>query len=814
MASDSITSSKATVINWNESWKELDLVFGTAISNDSSEVLLDPSNYGVTPHGGVQFADVALLGSDSANRVYASFDNYINTKGGNDTLFSIDDYTGNQIVGGTGSDTFFLQATDNLILGGEIFADSDSHDLSNNVALTDFEADAFLVASSSKQVSLGQDLKIHDFEVNRDSVSIDGLKIDASDWTAARDLLSTNKIDINATPESILERITISLLEGVTTNTDLAPFILDRDNDSLRVIKITGPDWITVSGTVITANTPYGETEEDLQAIDLQIGYTDEKVVSPFSAHLTLNKAPTTLELTDDTTSLVENTDTSQPIKLADISITDDALGSNIITLSGDDAAAFEVSGNALLLKAGTTLDFETKSSYDINVNVADPDLTTSTPISTPFSLTLTDVNEPPTALELTVVTTSLVENTDTSQPIKLADISITDDALGSNIITLSGDDAAAFEVSGNALLLKAGTTLDFETKSSYDINVNVADPDLTTSTPISTPFSLTLTDVNDSPTGGVTISGTATQGETLTADISEIADADGLGDFSYQWKADGADITGATAKTFVPTQDQVGKAITVAVSYTDGGGTAESLTSAATAAVTTTPVLTVNSGETDSPGTVVINPASIPEGETLVISSSDLPEGTQPVFEISGGVVSPAILAIDFQNIDPSSTPIDPSLATDGGGTIASNAPQNLTLSLDGVYLNSGAGADSITGSQHNDFLRAGAGDDIIDSGAGDDLVRAGAGNDQITLGSGNDMLYFTADQLDQSIDTLNDFNSAEDIIALGENITVSLAGNSNIATFTTEIDGLERSSQLIFSGLDTITEEWFIFG
>ena len=710
MASDSITSSKATVINWNESWKELDLVFGTAISNDSSEVLLDPSNYGVTPHGGVQFADVALLGSDSANRVYASFDNYINTKGGNDTLFSIDDYTGNQIVGGTGSDTFFLQATDNLILGGEIFADSDSHDLSNNVALTDFEADAFLVASSSKQVSLGQDLKIHDFEVNRDSVSIDGLKIDASDWTAARDLLSTNKIDINATPESILERITISLLEGVTTNTDLAPFILDRDNDSLRVIKITGPDWITLSGTVLTANTPDGVTEEGLQAINLQIGYTDEKVVSPFSAHLTLNKAPTALELTD--------------------------------------------------------------------------------------------------------VTTSLVENTDTSQPIKLADISITDDALGSNIITLSGDDAAAFEVSGNALLLKAGTTLDFETKSSYDINVNVADPDLTTSTPISTPFSLTLTDVNDSPTGGVTISGTATQGETLTADISEIADADGLGDFSYQWKADGADITGATAKTFVPTQDQVGKAITVAVSYTDGGGTAESLTSAATAAVTTTPVLTVNSGETDSPGTVVINPASIPEGETLVISSSDLPEGTQPVFEISGGVVSPAILAIDFQNIDPSSTPIDPSRATDGGGTIASNAPQNLTLSLDGVYLNSGAGADSITGSQHNDFLRAGAGDDIIDSGAGDDLVRAGAGNDQITLGSGNDMLYFTADQLDQSIDTLNDFNSAEDIIALGENITVSLAGNSNIATFTTEIDGLERSSQLIFSGLDTITEEWFIFG
>ncbi|NBS30894.1 MAG: hypothetical protein EBS76_10350, partial [Actinobacteria bacterium] len=115
----------------------------------------------------------------------------------------------------------------------------------------------------------------------------------------------------------------------------------------------------------------------------------------------------------------------------------------------------------------------------------------------TPFTLTLTDVNEPPTALELTDVITSLDEKTDTSQPIKLAEISITDDALGTNTITLSGDDAAVFEVSGNALLLKAGTPLDFEAKSSYNINVNVADPELTTSTPISTPFLLKLTSVN-----------------------------------------------------------------------------------------------------------------------------------------------------------------------------------------------------------------------------------------------------------------------------------------------------------------------------
>jgi hypothetical protein len=389
MVSDSIASGKAT-INWDESWKELDLVFGIAINNDGSEVLLNPSDYDVTPDGGVQFADVALLGSDSANRIYAGFNNHIDARGGNDILYSIDDYAGNQIIGGTGTDTFFLQTTNNLILGGEIFGNPESHALSGHVGLADFEADTYLIESSPEQVSLSQYLKIYDFEVNRDSLSINGLKIEVSDWTTARNLLSSNNIDINATPESTLKRITISLLEGATTNTDLAPYILDRDNDTLRAIKITGPDWITLSGTVLIANTPVGITEEGLQAIDLQIGYTDEKVVSPFAAHLTLNKAPTALELTDVIASLDEKTDTSQPIKLADIVITDDALGTNTITLSGDDAAVFEVSGNALLLKAGTPLDFEAKSSYDIIINVADPDLTTSTPISTPFSFSLT----------------------------------------------------------------------------------------------------------------------------------------------------------------------------------------------------------------------------------------------------------------------------------------------------------------------------------------------------------------------------------------------------------------------------------------
>lgn len=96
---------------------------------------------------------------------------------------------------------------------------------------------------------------------------------------------------------------------------------------------------------------------------------------------------------------------------------------------------------------------------------------------------------------------------------------------------------------------------------------------------------SAAVANVNDAPSGNVTISGTATQGQTLSAGNS-LADVDGLGTITYQWAADGTAITGATMSTLLLSQAQVGKAITVTASYTDGHSTAESKTSSASTAV------------------------------------------------------------------------------------------------------------------------------------------------------------------------------------------------------------------------------------
>ena len=99
----------------------------------------------------------------------------------------------------------------------------------------------------------------------------------------------------------------------------------------------------------------------------------------------------------------------------------------------------------------------------------------------------------------------------------------------------------------------------------------------------------------NSPATGAPTISGTAQVGETLTAETSAIADADGMSGavFIYQWLADDADIAGATSDTYTLSDDDVGKAIKVKVSFRDDRNHQESLTSAATAAVAALPTLT-----------------------------------------------------------------------------------------------------------------------------------------------------------------------------------------------------------------------------
>ena len=139
----------------------------------------------------------------------------------------------------------------------------------------------------------------------------------------------------------------------------------------------------------------------------------------------------------------------------------------------------------------------------------------------------------------------------------------------------------------------------------------------------------------NSPATGAPSITGTARVGETLTADTSGVADSDGLSNatFSYQWVAnDGTsdtEITGATDSTYTLVAADEGKTIMVEVSFTDDGGSDESLTSAATATVGAAP----NSPATGAPA--ITGTAQV--GETLTADTTGIAD-TEGLTNVSYG--------------------------------------------------------------------------------------------------------------------------------------------------------------------------------
>ena len=93
---------------------------------------------------------------------------------------------------------------------------------------------------------------------------------------------------------------------------------------------------------------------------------------------------------------------------------------------------------------------------------------------------------------------------------------------------------------------------------------------------------SVTITTTNNLATGVPIIGGTVRVGETLTVDTSGITDEDGLENvsYSYQWLVDDAEISGATGASYTLVPADVGKAISIGVTFTDDAGNLESVAS------------------------------------------------------------------------------------------------------------------------------------------------------------------------------------------------------------------------------------------
>jgi hypothetical protein len=221
--------------------------------------------------------------------------------------------------------------------------------------------------------------------------------------------------------------------------------------------------WGDNGGNQIT-NAPAGTGFTGIAAAQSGVGFA-----------LTTNNAPT--DITLSASSIAENQ--AVGTQVGTFSTTDPDTGNTftytLVSGTGDtDNASFTIggtSGNSLLTAA--SFNFETKSSYSIRVRTTDQE---GAFFEKQFTITVLNGNDGATQVVLSNVVTSLLATANTTSAIPLADVSVTDDGLGTNTLSLSGTDAGVFELVANQLRLKAGTVLNYATQKTYSVTVNVDD--------------------------------------------------------------------------------------------------------------------------------------------------------------------------------------------------------------------------------------------------------------------------------------------------------------------------------------------------
>ncbi|MDH4560367.1 peroxidase family protein, partial [Pseudomonas sp. BN411] len=266
----------------------------------------------------------------------------------------------------------------------------------------------------------------------------------------------------------------------------------------------------------------------------------------------------------------------------------------------------------------------------------------------------------------------------------------------------------------------------------------------------------------NDAPTGTPAISDTTPSlGQVLTATRGTIADADGTATsvFSFQWQfstnggATWDNIASATGTSFTVGAAQLGQLLRVVASFTDDGGTAESVASAATTAVGT--LIVGTAGDDVLNGTAGIDEIQGLAGNDTLngLAGADVLIGGDGDDTLNGGLGVDTLIGgtgNDIYLIDGTldvvtelvGEGVDLVRSTRSGYVLGANV-ENLTYTGAGAFAGIGNGLDNvITGGAAGNSLSGGDGNDTLIGGASGDSLVGGVGNDVLIGGSGNDNL------------------------------------------------------------------------
>ncbi|MCK7554776.1 gliding motility-associated C-terminal domain-containing protein [Chitinophaga sedimenti] len=187
-----------------------------------------------------------------------------------------------------------------------------------------------------------------------------------------------------------------------------------------------------------------------------------------------------------------------------------------MVSGAGDtDNGQFTIAGN--VLRAATSFDYETKTSYTIRVRS-----TTNAGLwfEKAFTINITDVNETPTDITLSANTIAEnnaiganIGNLGSASPDPLATYTYT-------LVSGTGDtDNSQFAISGNTL--QAAASFDYETKNSYSIRVRTTS---NTGLIFEKTFTVNVTNVNEPPTDITLSANSIAENNAINANIGTLS--------------------------------------------------------------------------------------------------------------------------------------------------------------------------------------------------------------------------------------------------------------------------------------------------
>ena len=288
---------------------------------------------------------------------------------------------------------------------------------------------------------------------------------------------------------------------------------------------------------------------------------------------------------------VAENTAAGQPVG-APVSATDDDGDTLTYSLVGTDATSFDIDTTTGQIKTKDPLDYEDTQSYSVTVLVTDSKDSAGNTENTPaedasidVTINVTDVNEGPAFADDAPTTLSVDENTATNTDITDGRFTATDPESDTPTYSLSGTDAASFDIDTSTGDLKTKADLDHEAKGSYSVTIQVTDGKAADGTTEGTEtiddihnVTITVTDVDED--GTITFSlDPPSVGTKLTATLTDDDGVKTSPAVTWVWESspNGTGtwtvISGETTGSYTPGTDDVDDYLRVTATYDDEEG-------------------------------------------------------------------------------------------------------------------------------------------------------------------------------------------------------------------------------------------------